>query len=75
MEVYVEHINLPAYVKNQMWNTLREETEEVQAIYRSAESEEHRRILTDIVHELASKYDLLMRYSGTTIYHPDLPSK
>ncbi|MGB3702922.1 MAG: radical SAM protein [Anaerolineales bacterium] len=75
VEIYVEHINLPAYVKNQMWNTLREETGELQAIYRRAESEEHRRILTEIVHELASKYGLLMRYSGTAIYHPDLQSK
>lgn len=70
-EVYVEHINLPKYVKDQMSKTLGGETEEIQAIYKSAVSQSHRDILSTVVEDLAVKYNLHIRLGGT-IYHPEL---
>ena len=70
-EVYVEHINLPKYVKDQMSKTLGGETEEIQAIYKGAVSQSHRDILSTVVEDLAVKYNLHIRLGGT-IYHPEL---
>ena len=70
-EVYVEHINLPKYVKDQMSKTLGGETEEIQAIYQGAVSQSHRDMLSAVVEDLAVKYNLRIRFGGT-IYHPEL---
>ena len=70
-EVYVEHINLPKYVKDQISNTLLGESKEVQAIYKGAVFQSHRDILTAVVEELTAKYNLHIRFGGT-IYHPEL---
>jgi DNA repair photolyase len=70
-EVYVEHINLPSYVKNKMWSVLKDESEEIQAVYKQAQTQEHREILNALVEELTRKHDLRIRFGGT-IYHPDL---
>jgi len=70
-EVYVEHINLPKYVKDQISKTLLGESKEVQAIYKGAVSQSHRDILTAVVEELTAKYNLHIRLGGT-IYHPEL---
>jgi DNA repair photolyase len=69
-EVYVEHINLPKYVKDQMSKTLQCESEDVQEIYSRAVSQKHRDILTTLVEDLASKHNLHIRLGGT-IYHPE----
>ena len=70
-EVYVEHINLPKYVKDQMSKTLQGESEKVQEIYKGAVSQYHRDMLTAVVEDLAAKYNLHIRLGGT-IYHPEL---
>jgi len=70
-EVYVEHINLPKYVKDQMSKTLQGESEDVRDIYKGAVSQYHRDMLTAVVEELAAKYNLHIRLGGT-IYHPEL---
>jgi len=70
-EIYVEHINLPTYVKERLWKELRQETEEIQDVYRGAKSQEHRDILAKMVNDLIEKYDLYIRLGGT-IYHEDL---
>ena len=70
-EVYVEHINLPKYVKDQISKTLLVESKEVQAIYKGAVSQSHRDMLTAVVEELTAKYNLHIRFGGT-IYHPEL---
>lgn len=69
--VYVEHINLPGYVKERIWPELRDEPEEVQAIYRGAETKHHREILSALVDELIKKYGLEIRLGGA-IYHQEL---
>ncbi|NIM95829.1 MAG: radical SAM protein [Anaerolineales bacterium] len=70
-EVYVEHINLPRYVKNQMWKALQHEPEEVQAIYKGAINQSHRDALDTLVEKLLEKYNLHIRFGGP-IYHPEL---
>ncbi len=70
-EVYVEHINLPTYVKERLWKEFRQEPEEVQQIYRGAKNQEHRDILTAMVNDLIKKHKLHMRLDET-IYHGDL---
>ncbi len=69
-EVYVEHINLPTYIKERLWREFRQEPEEVQQIYRGAKNQEHRDVLTAMVNDLLKKYDLHIRL-GETIYHRD----
>lgn len=73
-QIYVEHINLPTYIKERMWKEFRKESEEVQNIYKGANTQEHRDVLTEIVRELAKKYDLTIRLDGT-IYHQELKNK
>jgi DNA repair photolyase len=70
-EIYVEHINLTTYIKNQMWEVLQGESEDFQAIYQGSQTESHRQILNDMVKELTAKYNLKIRFGGT-IYHPEL---
>jgi len=66
--VYVEHINLRAYIRNRLWDILEHEPPEVQAVYREASTNEHRAILDGIVAGLMKKYGLELRL-GATIYH------
>jgi DNA repair photolyase len=72
-EIYVEHINLPSYVKERIWKTLRNESQEIQEVYQGAETAKHREILGRMVEELVQKYGLQVRLGGT-IYHKELPS-
>jgi DNA repair photolyase len=73
-EIYVEHINLPTYVKERMWKELRDESEQVQELYRGAITQPHRDALTNMINELIQKYGLHIRLGGT-IYHQDLKKK
>jgi DNA repair photolyase len=70
-EVYIEHINLSPYIKEQMWKTLNNESEQIKSIYTKAQTDEHRQILNEIIVELIEKYNLQIRFGGT-IYHPEL---
>lgn len=70
-EIYVEHINLPSYVKERMWRELSHESEEIQEIYRGAKTHKHREVLTGMVEDLVIKYGLHIRLGGA-IYHEDL---
>ncbi|MDL1944718.1 radical SAM protein [Chloroflexi bacterium CFX2] len=72
-DVYVEHINLPTYVKERIWKTLRNESKEIQDVYEGAETAKHREILGKMVEELIQKYGLRIRLGGT-IYHKELPA-
>jgi len=60
-EVYVEHINLPTYVKERMWKALRQESEDVQALYEQADTAEHRSTFDDLVYHLLAKHGLTLR--------------
>jgi DNA repair photolyase len=70
-EVYIEHINLSPYIKEQLWKVLNDESEQIRSIYTKAQSDEHRQILDEIIVELIEKYNLQIRFGGT-IYHPEL---
>lgn len=70
-EIYVEHINLPAYVKERIWRELRSQPETIQEIYRRADIQNHRDELDIIVNRLIEKYNLRIRLGGT-IHHSDV---
>ena len=70
-QVYVEHINLPSYVRERLWKELRDEPEEVRAMYKGAQTEEHRRALSQIVDGRIEKHGLQIRLGGA-IYHPEI---
>jgi len=69
--IYVEHINLPAYIKERMWKTLQNEDEEIREIYRGAVTRAHRESLNEIVDVLARKHGLHIRLGGA-IHHQEL---
>lgn len=73
-EVYVEHINLPGYIKDRLWQTMRQAPEEVQDVYRGAKTPEHREILSNMISQLLDKHNLHIRLGGT-IYHQELSNK
>ena len=69
--LYVEHINLSPYIQQRMQRALRLAPPEVQAVYRDARTDEHRRALDTIVAELLTKHGLTLRLSKV-IYHQEL---
>jgi DNA repair photolyase len=69
--LYVEHINLRPYIQQRMLRALRSAPPEVQAVYRDARSDEHRRVLDTIVAALLAKHGLTLRLSRV-LYHQDL---
>src|SRR5205809_177019 len=69
--LYVEHINLRPYIQQRMQRALRSAPPEVQAVYRDARTDEHRRVLDTIVGELLAKHGLTLRLSRV-LYHQDL---
>jgi len=69
--LYVEHINLRPYIQQRMQRALRSAPPEVQAVYRDARSDEHRRVLDTIVAELLAKHGLTLRLSRV-LYHQEL---
>jgi DNA repair photolyase len=70
-EVYIEHINLPSYIKERLFPELLSKSEEVQKIYKGAIAKEHRNILDLQVKRLLLTYGLNVRLGGA-IYHPEL---
>lgn len=69
--LYVEHINLRPYIRQRMQRALRSASPEVQAVYRDAQSDEHRQALDTIVSDLLAKHGLHLRLSRV-LYHQDL---
>lgn len=66
--VFVEHINLKKYIRERMWETLKQESDEIQDVYRGASTDEHRAELDIIVKGLIEKYKLKLRL-GEVLYH------
>jgi DNA repair photolyase len=67
--VYVEHMNLRAYIRKRLWKTIEHEPPEIQAVYRAAETDEHRRALDVMVTRLLRKHGLKLRLDEV-LYHP-----
>jgi DNA repair photolyase len=72
--LYVEHINLRPYIQQRMLRALRLASPEVQAVYRDARTDEHRRALDAIVAELLTKHGLTLRLSRV-LYHQELEAR
>jgi len=70
--LYVEHINLRPYIQQRMHRALRSAPPEVQAVYRDARTDEHRRVLDTIVAELLAKHGLTLRLSWVLYHDQDL---
>ena len=70
--LYVEHINLRPYIQQRMQRALRSAPPEVQAVYRDARTDEHRRVLDTIVAELLAKHGLTLRLSRVLYHDQDL---
>lgn len=70
-QVYIEHINLPQYIKERLFPELKGKPEEIQKVYDGAIAKEHRNALDIQIQELLFKYGLHARLGGT-IYHPEL---
>jgi DNA repair photolyase len=66
--LYVEHINLRSYIRQRLWETLKDEPDEVREVYAGAATAEHRQALDRIVAELLTKHGLDLRL-GEVLYH------
>ncbi|MDP9164805.1 MAG: radical SAM protein [Actinomycetota bacterium] len=69
-EVYIEHINLKAYIRSRLEPRLASESTSVQESYVMARKDEHRAALGVLVAELLEKYGLRMRLDEV-LYHPE----
>lgn len=70
-QVYVEHINLPSYVRTRLLRELGNVPEQMRAVYEGANTAEHRQALGKIVDALLRKHGLKVRLGGA-IYHPEM---
>lgn len=68
--VYVEHINLKRYIEERLFESLKNESKEVQEVYRGAEKKEHRKALDEIVNTLLKKHGLRLATSKV-LYHDE----
>jgi DNA repair photolyase len=67
--VYVEHLNLSSYIRQRLWRHLSAARPEVQAVYRGADTREHRQALDHLVAELLRAHGLTLRLSRV-LHHP-----
>jgi DNA repair photolyase len=67
-EIYVEHINLKAYIRSRLEPRLETEPQEIQQSYVAARKDDHRAALTILVDELRTKYGLRLRLDEV-LYH------
>lgn len=66
--IFVEHINLRPYIRERLFPIIDQESAEVQAIYRGADKEDHRKALDTVIEGLLKKYGLKLRL-GKVLYH------
>lgn len=67
-EVYVEHMNLARYIRTRLDEVLRNESEEIRAVYKEAIGQEHKEKLRRIVHELLKRHGLKLRLDETIMH-------
>lgn len=73
-QVYVEHINMKAYIRERLMKTLEQAMPEVRDVYENADTEPHRKELDKIVSELLKKHGLKLRLKEV-IYHKEWMDK
>lgn len=66
--IYVEHMNLRPYIRERLWRWLKNEPANIQQVYESASTTEHRIALDSIVAELLKKHNLRLRM-GQVLLH------
>jgi DNA repair photolyase len=69
--VYVEHLNLKAYIKQRLWEMLQHAPPEVQAVYHEAATPGHRRELDELVATLMEKCQLRFRHAKVLSHDTD----
>jgi DNA repair photolyase len=66
--IWAEHLNLQPYIRERLFEALKNAPEELRAVYMGANGAEHRRALDAIVGELAKKHGLALE-EGRVLYH------
>jgi DNA repair photolyase len=66
--IYVEHMNLKAYIRSRLWQQLENEPQHIRDVYAEARTDEHRIVLDALVAELLEKHGLSLRL-GEVLYH------
>lgn len=67
-DMYIEHINLKAYIRSRLEPRLQDESETVREAYLEARRDDYRAELTKLVDELREKYGLRLRLDEV-LYH------
>lgn len=70
-EIYVEQINLSAYIRKRLDSVMREAAPDLVAAYASADEEEHRRVLEDMVRTMVPRHGLTIRLSDVIDHRKD----
>lgn len=67
-ELYIEHINLKAYIRSRLEPRLESEPQEIQDAYVAARRDDYRAALGEVVEELRIKYGMRLRLDEV-LYH------
>jgi DNA repair photolyase len=70
-DVYVEQINLSAYIRKRLDIVMREAAPHLVDAYSQADEDEHRRVLEDMVRDMVTRYGLTMRLSDVIDHRKD----
>lgn len=70
-EIYVEQINLSAYIRKRLDSVMRDAAPELVSAYASADESEHREVLEEMVHALAAKNGLSIRLDDVIDHRKD----
>lgn len=72
--IFAEHLNTSPYILKRIDPLVSQAEPEVQAVYKSARTDEHRRALSDMVMELVNKYDFDIRLGRVLDHNRDKKS-
>ena len=61
-KIKLEYLNLPSYVKATMNKAIKQESEEIQAVYKTSQTKQYREDLEPIIQKYIKKYDFEMYY-------------
>lgn len=70
-QVYVEQINLSGYIRKRLDSVMREAAPELVTAYASADEDEHRSVLQDMVRTMVRRHGLTMRLSDVLDHRKD----
>ena len=70
-EVKIEYLNLPSYVKSRFNQVLKEESEEIQAVYKKSQTKIYREEMEPIVKNLLKKHGLSLKFDDIVVHVED----